>query len=138
MRKIIIIVALTTALMGCSVYKVLTQPGAANISDIGIGTRREEIITRLGAPKFGDTDKNGNKQDIFEFQSGFHQASKIRALPYLAADVFTLTLAELVLWPLELTAMDSATCIGIATYDPMLKVDSWSVTRKKDASAQDC
>ncbi|WP_031436680.1 hypothetical protein [Methylobacter tundripaludum] len=138
MRKIIIIIALTTELMGCSVYKVLTQPGEADLSGIGSGTRREEIITRLGAPKFGDTDKNGNKQDIFEFQSGMHQASKIRALPYLAADVFTLSLAELILWPLELTAMDSATCIGIATYDSMLKVDRWSVARKKDSSAQDC
>ncbi|HEY8035220.1 MAG TPA: hypothetical protein VIF37_06485 [Methylobacter sp.] len=117
---------------------MITQPGAADLSGIGAGTRREEIITRLGAPKFGDTDKNGNKQDIFEFQSGMHQASKVRALPYLAADVFTLSLAELILWPLELTAMDSATCIGIATYDSMLKVDRWSVTRKKDASAQDC
>jgi hypothetical protein len=36
-----------------------------------------------------DTNAEGNKQDIFEFQSGLHQTSKVRGVLYLAADVFT-------------------------------------------------
>jgi hypothetical protein len=135
--KKIIIVGFIGLLSGCSVYKVLDQPGPADLAGIGIGTPRQEIVSRLGAPKLVDTSATGNKQDIFEFQSGMHQASKIRAVFYLAADVFTLTLAELLLWPLEMTAFDRATCTGIATYDSKYKAESWVVTDKKN-SAQSC
>lgn len=58
---------------------------------------------KLGATKFTDTDQEGRKQDSFEFYSGLHSGSKARIIPYLAADVFTLALAELILWPIELT-----------------------------------
>ena len=88
-------------LAGCSVYKAASQPGPADLTGIGAGTPRQIIISRLGAPKMIDTDATGHKQDIFEFSSGMHQASKGRVVLYLAADVFTLTLAELLLWPLE-------------------------------------
>jgi hypothetical protein len=121
----------------CSVYKAATQPGPADLTGIGVGTPRQMVISRLGAPKMIDTDAKGNKQDIFEFQSGMHHATKVRVVLYLAADVFTLTLAELVLWPLEMTLLESATCTGIATYDAKLKMESWLVTDKK-SSAQDC
>lgn len=56
---------------GCSVYKAASQPGPADLNGIGVGSRRTEVITRLGAPRFSDTDQNGQKQDTFEFQSGF-------------------------------------------------------------------
>lgn len=137
MRKILIPIAFAL-LDGCSVYKAASQPGPADLIGIGVGTKREEIISKLGAPKLVDNDKNGHKQDVFEFQSGLHQASKMRILPYLAADVFTLTLAELILWPMEMTILDKATCTGIATYDKKLQVESWLVTDKKDSSAQGC
>jgi len=124
-------------LYGCSVYKVASQPGPADLTGIGVGTPRQIVISQLGAPKMIDSDANGHKQDIFEFQSGLHQATKVRGVLYLAADVFTLTLAELVLWPVEMTILESATCTGIATYDGRLKVESWMVTNKKN-SAQNC
>lgn len=124
---------------GCSVYKVLNQPGPADLKGIGVGAPRQEIISRLGAPMMVDNDAKGNKLDVFQFQSGLHHASKIRALPYLAADVVTLTLAELILWPLETTALDATTCTGTATYDINSKVQSWYVRPKSgDNSAQDC
>jgi hypothetical protein len=126
-----------SSLLGCSVYKAATQPGPAEISDIGVGMPRQMLISKIGAPKMIDSDKNGHKQDIFEFQSGLNQASKVRVVLYLAADVFTLTLAELILWPIELTMLDSATCTGIATYDANFKIENWIVTNKNN-SAQDC
>lgn len=130
---------LGSILLGCSVYKVLTQPGPADIKGIGPGTPRQELLSRFGAPMMVDTDNQGNKQDVFQFQSGLHHASKIRALPYLAADVFTLTLSELLLWPLEITAMEAATCNGTATYDSRLRVTNWFVSKKYDSSGiQDC
>jgi hypothetical protein len=136
MRKLAALSLLALPLTSCSVYKALSQPGPADIQGIGVGSSREQIISRIGPPKLVDTDKTGKKMDVFEFQSGFHQASKSRALLYLAADVFTLTLAELVLWPLELTALEASTCTSIATYDQEYKVDSW-IMKKKDG-VQDC
>ena len=136
-NKIIIATCVVTLLGGCSVYKASTQAGPADLTGIGIGTPRQVVISKLGAPKMVDTDQNGGKQDMFEFQSGMHQASKARIILYLAADIFTLSLAELILWPLELTVMESATCTGLATYDVKLKIESWSVTNKQ-TSAQAC
>ncbi|MEK6804836.1 MAG: hypothetical protein AABZ34_19580 [Nitrospirota bacterium] len=114
----------------CSVYKAASQPGPADITGIGVGSRRIEVITRLGAPKFSDTDQSGQKQDTFEFQSGFHQASKARVILYIAADVFTLCLAELILWPIELTVMERASCVAVATYDPTQRVEAFALTQK--------
>jgi hypothetical protein len=125
------------AQIGCSVYKAASQPGPADITGIGVGSRRTEVITRLGAPRFSDTDPTGQKQDTFEFQSGFHQASKARVILYVAADVFTLCLAELLLWPLELTVMERASCIAVATYDPSQKVESFAVTQKDGVQVAD-
>lgn len=124
------VVAIPILSTGCSVYKVATQPGPADLTGLGVGTRRGEVMTRLGAPKFSDTSDQGRKEDTFEFQSGFHQASKVRIIPYLAADVFTLGLAELILWPIELTVMERATCIANITYDEHQRVESVSMAKK--------
>jgi hypothetical protein len=59
------------------------------------------------------------------------------ALPYLAADVFTIGLAEIILWPLELSLLDSAKCTGIASYDSKLNAKTWNLS-SKGSSAQDC
>lgn len=136
-KKITVAVLLCLYLTGCSVYQAARQPGPADLSGIGIGTPRQDIISRLGTPKMVDNDPQGNKQDYFEFVSGMHQASKARILLYLAADVFTAALAEAIIWPLELSVMDAAKCNGVATYDKDLKVTSWWVHNKND-SAQDC
>jgi hypothetical protein len=114
----------------CSVYKAATQPPPADLQGIGVGTPRQELIQRLGAPKFSDTDAQGRKQDSFEFLSGMHGASKARIILYLAADLFTICLAEIILWPMELTVMESAVCNGFATYDQSQKVEVWNVSKK--------
>ena len=85
---------------------------------------------RLGAPKFSDTDAQGKKQDSFEFQSGLHSGSKARIIFYLAADPFTLCLAEIILWPVEMTVMERAVCNAYATYDASQKVEIWNVKQK--------
>lgn len=100
MRSKFLSVAVAMAIaanLGCSVYKAGTQPGPADLAGIGIGTPRQELIIRLGAPKFTDTNPAGRKEDAFEFSSGLHQASKARIIFYLAADLFTLCLAEIIL-----------------------------------------
>lgn len=126
----ILIVFIALLDTGCSVYKAATQPPPADLQGIGVGTRRSEIITRLGAPKFSDTNPQGNKEDTFEFFSGLHSASKIRILPYLAADFFTICLAEIVLWPIELTVMEKAVCVANVSYDGQQKVEAIVMSKK--------
>jgi len=137
MKKTLIALGILS-LSGCSVYKVLSQDGPADLNGLGVGSTRQELIQRLGPPKITDVAANGDKQDIFEFKSGLHEAAKVRFLPYLAADVFTLGLAEIVLYPIETSLLDSATCTGIATYDSKLKVNTWGLTLKKSSSSQSC
>ena len=132
----LMLVSFIFAQSACSVYKAATQPPPADLQGIGVGTPRQELIQRLGAPKFSDTDAQGLKQDSFEFQSGMHGASKARIILYLAADLVTICLAEIILWPLELTVMESAVCNGFATYDQSQKVEAWKVSKK--GGVQDC
>ncbi len=123
---------------GCSIYQAAMQSGPADLSGIGLGTPRVEMIARLGAPKMVDTDNKGHKQDYFQFQSGLHESSKTRVILYVAADLLTLALAELLLWPLESYMFTSATCVGIATYDSNLKVDEWKMSKKSDSYCVVC
>lgn len=131
MKKILI--ATTTAILmsGCSVYKVLSQADPANLEGIGVGTPRQLVINQIGAPKMVDTDKHGNKQDYFEFESGHEDATKLRAIAYLGTDVITLSLAELIWWPLELTALEADKCIATATYDADQKITAWNANLKQ-------
>ena len=62
---IIIAITLATTICGCSISKVITQPGPADLNGIGEGTNRQEVISRLGPPNAIDTDRNGHKQDMF-------------------------------------------------------------------------
>lgn len=126
----LMLVSFVFAQSACSIYKASTQPPPADLAGIGIGTSRQEIIQRLGAPKFSDTDPQGRRQDLFEFQSGMHGASKARIILYIAGDLVTIGLAELIFWPMELTVMNSATCNASATYDSSQKVDVWKLTQK--------
>jgi hypothetical protein len=117
----------------CSISAALKQPPPADLQGIGVGTPRMEIISRLGPPNFSDTDAQGRKQDSFEFQSGMHGASKARVILYIAGDLVTLGLAELIFWPLELTLMKSATCSASATYDSSQtqKAETWNLKQKE-------
>ena len=133
MRTAVIMLMLVSFMFvqsACSVYKAASQPPPADLQGIGVGTPRQELISRLGAPKFSDTDPQGRKQDSFEFLSGMHGASKARIILYLAADLFTICLAEIILWPMELTVMEKAVCNGFATYDQSQKVETWNVSKK--------
>jgi hypothetical protein len=122
----------------CSVYKAVSQPPPADLTGIGAGTTRTELINRFGAPKFSETDQIGKKHDVFEFESGFHQGSKARVIPYLAADFFSLGLAELILWPAELTLLESAKCIANVSYDEAQKVEHWALSQKGGNQMQGC
>ena len=133
MRTVVLVLMLVSfmfAQSACSISKALNQPPPADLQGIGVGTPRMEIISRLGPPNFSDTDAQGRKQDSFEFQSGMHGASKTRVILYLAGDLVTLGLAEVIFWPLELTLMKSATCNAYVTYDSSQKAETWQLKQK--------
>lgn len=138
MKKLTTTLVILTTLNGCASYQAMQQPSPADLEGVGPGASRQVLINKLGAPKLTDNAADGKKQDIFEFQSGYSPVSKLRVIPYLAADVFSAFLSELVFWPLELTAMSAATCTGVATYDANYKVSTWAVKKKDDNSAQGC
>lgn len=115
---------------GCSVYKAATQPSSVDLTGLGVGTPRTELIGRLGAPASTSLNPDGTREDIFNFLSGLHDASKARVILYIVADLFTLTAAELVLWPLEMTVMDAASCTAYAAYDKAQTVETLKVTQK--------
>ncbi|HWG96314.1 MAG TPA: hypothetical protein VN647_04445 [Nitrospira sp.] len=136
----LILVSLMLVQNACSVAWALKQPPAKDLEGLGIGTPRQQLIDRLGIPKLSETDPQGRKQDMFEFQSGMHQASKLRIIPYLAADVFTVCLAELILWPMEVMVLKEATCNAFATYDSSQNVETWRVNKASQSGleAQGC
>ena len=135
MRTAVIMLMLVSFMIvqsACSISAALKQPPPADLQGIGVGTPRLEIIQRLGPPNFSDTNAQGKKQDSFEFQSGMHGASKTRVILYIAGDLVTLGLAELIFWPIELTLMKSATCSAYATYDSSetQKAETWVLKQK--------
>jgi len=132
----VVIIMLTHS--ACSVYKAVTQPPPADLAGLSIGTPREEVIGRLGVPRSSETDPAGKKQDLFQFESGFHQVSKVRIIPYLATDAFTFGLAEPLLWAMELTVLEHAKCIAKVTYDESEKVENWVVYEKTGVQIQGC
>ena len=59
-----------------------------------------------------------------------NQASKSRILLYIAGDVFTAGLSELVFWPLELAWLDGTEGRAVATYGSDNKVQIVKITTK--------
>jgi len=75
---------------------------------------------------------------VYKFESGLHQATKARVIPYVAADAFTFGLVEPVLWLAELTVLDRATCLAKVTYDESEKVEHWVVFKQAGLQIQGC
>jgi hypothetical protein len=80
MRVIALLVIVAILGSGCSVYKAASQPPPADLQGVGVGMPRPILISKIGSPKFSDTDQQGRKEDMFEFESGMHQASKARII----------------------------------------------------------
>jgi hypothetical protein len=83
-------------------------------------------------PKSTDQQTN-DRTEVYEFVDGNHGAAKLRILPYIGADFFTLGLAELVLWPMELALLQGSEGRAVITYDPNNTARAVTVT-KKDGS----
>ena len=87
----------------------------------------------FGTPKSSDVVQSNERTDVYEFIDGNHGASKLRIIPYIGADLVTIGLAELVLWPLELAALQGSEGRAVVTYDQENRAKTVLVT-KKDGS----
>lgn len=105
----LLIVNLTFPLEGCSIYQATHAPAPVEYKQVIVGSTRTETIARLGYPKMTD-QKNNLKTDSFDFLDGYNTASKARIILYLAGDIFTIGLAELIFWPIEANVFDGKQC----------------------------
>jgi len=127
--RLVIIAVLVLNMVGCSIYKAATAPPPVPVDRVTVGTSRAEVMSVFGSPKNTDSAISG-KTDIYEFIDGNNGALKLRILPYIAADVFTLGLAELVLWPLELSVLQGSEGRAIVTFDADNVAKVVKVTKK--------
>ena len=80
-----------------------------------MGTNRINVVGALGVPKSTET-KNEQRIDVHEFVNGSPVESKGRILLYIAGDLFTFGLAELLFWPLELGLGQGTDGRAVITY----------------------
>ena len=130
MKTSIIWIACGLLFSGCSVYEAAHAPPSVEYKHVRFGETRAETIAHLGLPKM--SEKKGDEQtDYFEFFDGYHPASKARIILYVAGDVFTACLAEVIWWPLEMAVFEGKLCRGTVKYGPENLVKSYEIRDKK-------
>ena len=133
MRLLMALLLMATAAQGCSIYKAATAPPSVAVDNVKVGSTRAEVMSVFGTPKSSDVVQSNERTDVYEFIDGNHGAAKMRIIPYIAADLYTAGLAELVLWPLELATMQGSEGRAVVTYDQENRAKTVMVT-KKDGS----
>ena len=101
--RFVITAAALFLLAGCSAYLEATRPDPVNLQSFMVGmTNRIEVVGRLGNPT-GSVMDNNQMCDIYKlYTTGPGTAGKAAiAAGEVAADVFTLGLAEVVTTPTE-------------------------------------
>ncbi len=94
--------ALLTA-TACSVGMESSRPAPVDLSQFSSGESRQQVRQELGTPAGAFVDQDGAHCDTYNlYTHGYGGAVKAPiAIGEIAADVFTLGLAELVLTPVE-------------------------------------
>ncbi|MCK5656176.1 MAG: hypothetical protein KAI03_07795 [Candidatus Aureabacteria bacterium] len=88
-------------LSGCAVVMATKQPDKKDLTILGTGTRRREVIAEIGEPVWS-REQDGELVEMYVFTQGFSKCAKAgRALFHGAADIFTLGLWEAVGTPFE-------------------------------------
>jgi hypothetical protein len=130
MRLIVALLVLAATAPGCSIYKAATAPASVPVDHVRIGTTRPEVMSVFGTPKTSDVANGTERTEVYEFIDGNHGASKLRIVPYVAADLFTVGLAELILWPLELTTLQGSEGRAVVTYDQEDRARTVLITKR--------
>lgn len=121
--------ALMTAPSGCATYTAVRIPGPVADETIGIGSHRSDVEVVLKRSPTDVYREGDGTIARYQYQDGPPEASKGRVILYLAGDVFTLFLSELIFWPIEAYASGQTQRIATAHYDPDNVLVAWSVDR---------
>jgi outer membrane protein assembly factor BamE (lipoprotein component of BamABCDE complex) len=130
MRILMTLLLIATVAPGCSIYKAATAPPPVPVDIIKAGSSRAEVMSVFGLPKTSDMATSNERTDVYEFIDGNNEASKLRIIPYIGADVFTLGVAELVLWPMEIALLQGSEGRAVVTFDQENKAKSVMVTKR--------
>ena len=87
---------------GCSVFMVASRDGyRGDINVIQTGVQRSAVIAELGQPDNTSTLENGGYDDRYTLDPDAHRGTTkfFTELFYLAADIFTAFLTELLIYP---------------------------------------
>ena len=105
---------------GCSVFMAASRSSyRGDINVIQLGVQRSAVIAELGQPDNFSTLENGGFDDRYTLDPNAHRTGTKVATTifYLAADLFTLFLWELIGTPLEIAAKDKISVYHL-TYSP--------------------
>jgi hypothetical protein len=113
---------------GCSIASALSQPAYVDFGEFKLGESRIRVAELIGPPKVSTQEPPDNHLvDYHEFISGTPGATRLRVVGYIAGDVFTLGLAEIVFWPVELTIAKPRDFKGHFSYDLQRHVDGYRI-----------
>jgi hypothetical protein len=129
MNRTIALLLIGGVLSNCSIYKAATAPPSVPLERVHAGIARSQIMSVLGTPKTTEV-LNDQRVEVYEFVDGHGSASKLRIIPYVAADFFTLGLAELVLWPLEIAVLQGSEGRAVVTYGPQDIAKGVEITKR--------
>ena len=94
---------------GCSVFMVASRDGyRGDINVIQTGVQRSAVMAELGQPDNSTTLENGGYDDRYTLDPDAHRGVTkfFTGLFYLAADLFTAFLTELIFTPTEIAFKD--------------------------------
>ncbi len=126
--------ALAAALdSGCAAYFSLTMPGPADDEAVQLYMHRSSVESTLRTGAASEFDKDGLAEVRYHYSDGPAGWSKMRAVFYVAADVFTIFLSELIFWPIEVYSKSQIERIAVADYSPDNRLLAWQILRKDGA-----
>ncbi|MDP1774066.1 MAG: hypothetical protein Q8L15_17495 [Methylobacter sp.] len=115
-NKFMALVVCVALLYGCSINHAAQAPTPLDYKQVKLGASRTETIALLGFPKLTD-QKDNKKVDLFDLFDGYHSATKARIILYVAGDLLTIGLSEIIFWPIESGIFDGQKCRGSVAYD---------------------
>jgi len=128
-RHISVGLALLLLTQGCSIYKAATAPSPVETSNLQVGMSRANVMSVLGYPRSTEV-VNGERTEMYEYVNGSSGGSKVRILLYIAGDLFTICLAELIFWPAELALGQGTDERAVAIFDRDDKARQIRITKR--------
>jgi len=86
-------------MLGCATSVAVSMPGPAEDQQVRVDMSRSDVETVLSQTPTSMFDNKGMTEARYEYSNGPPAWSKLRRLVYVAGDITTLFLSELILWP---------------------------------------